>query len=96
MPTVKLGQSSKRRVNRGTRVLKTCESGHRHSILVDVINFDEIGSSNRQYCGRVDIGIDHWGQVVAIADIIDELNIDNGNAYHTEKEECKARKKRTS
>ncbi len=33
----------------GTRVLKACESGHRHSLKLENDNFDEWFGFNRQY-----------------------------------------------
>ncbi len=95
---LKLGQAKEKIKIDGTRVLKACESGHRHSILVrEIDNFDRVVRANRTVLtgilnGMIDIGnIDHWGKVSCrnYTDvIIDRLNIDNGNAYHTE-EGCK-------
>lgn len=43
LPTVKAGAIFKEKIKiDGTRVLKTCGSGHKHSILVrEIDNFDE-------------------------------------------------------
>lgn len=98
LPTVKAGAIFKEKIKiDGTRVLKACESGHRHSILVrEIDNFDEWFEStdsinwNLKWNDRYWY-IDYWGKVSCrnyTDAIIDRLNIDNGNAYHTE-EECK-------
>lgn len=98
LPTVKAGAIFKEKIKiDGARVLKACESGHRHSILVrEIDNFDEwfeLTSSiswNLKWNDRYWY-IDYWGKVSCrnyTDAIIDRLNIDNGNAYHTE-EECK-------
>lgn len=98
LPTVKAGAIFKEKIKiDGTRVLKACESGHRHSILVrEIDNFDEWFESTSSISWNLKWGdrywyIDYWGKVSCrnyTDAIIDRLNIDNGNAYHTE-EECK-------
>ena len=98
LPTVKAGAIFKEKIKiDGTRVLKACESGHRHSILVrEINNFDEWFESTSSISWNLKRGdrywyIDYWGKVSCrnyTDAIIDRLNIDNGNAYHTE-EECK-------
>ena len=98
LPTVKAGAIFKEKIKiDGTRVLKTCESGYRHSILVrEIDNFDEWFESTSSISWNLKWGdrywyIDYWGKVSCrnyTDAIIDRLNIDNGNAYHTE-EECK-------
>nr|DAP00666.1 MAG TPA: hypothetical protein [Caudoviricetes sp.] len=98
LPTVKAGAIFKEKIKiDGTRVLKACESGHRHSILVrEIDNFDEWFESTSSINWNLKWGdrywyIDWWGNVNCrnYADaIIDRLNIDNGNVYYTE-EECK-------
>ena len=98
LPTVKAGAIFKEKIKiDGTRVLKACESGHRHSILVrEIDNFDEWFESISSISWNLKWGdrywyIDYWGKVGCrnyTDAIIDRLNIDNGNAYHTE-EECK-------
>lgn len=97
LPTVKAGAIFKEKIKiDGTRVLKVCESGHRHSIPVrEIDNFDEWFEStdsinwNLKWNDRYWY-IDYWGKVSCrnyTDAIIDRLNIDNGNTYHTE-EEC--------
>lgn len=98
LPTVKAGAIFKEKIKiDGTRVLKACESGHRHSILVrEIDNFDEWFEPTDSINWKLKWGdtywyIDYWGKVSCrnyTDAIIDRLNIDNGNAYHTE-EECK-------
>ena len=101
LPTVKAGAIFKEEIKiDGTRVLKACESGHRHSILVrEIDNFDEWFESTSSISWNLKWGdrywcIDYWGNVNYrnYADaIIDRLNIDNGNVYYTEEECEKAR-----
>ena len=98
LPTVKAGAIFKEKIKiDGTRVLKTCESGYRHSILVrEIDNFDEWFEPTDSINWKLKWNdrywyIDYWGKVSCrnyTDAIIDRLNIDNGNAYHTE-EECK-------
>lgn len=98
LPTVKAGAIFKEKIKiDGTRVLKACESGRKHSILVrEIDNFDEWFESTSSISWNLKWGdrywyIDYWGNVNYrnYADaIIDRLNIDNGNVYYTE-EECK-------
>lgn len=98
LPTVKAGAIFKEKIKiDGTRVLKACESGRKHSILVrEIDNFDEQFESTSSISWNLKWGdrywyIDYWGNVNYrnYADaIIDRLNIDNGNVYYTE-EECK-------
>ncbi len=74
--------------------------GHRHSILVrEIDNFDEvvrITDSIAGTNGMIDIGTSTIGARLANRNytdaIIDRLNIDNGNTYHTE--ECKAHERK--
>jgi hypothetical protein len=96
LPTVKAGAIFKEKIKiDGTRVLKTCGSGHKHSILVrEIDNFDEWFESTSSISWNLKWGdrywyIDYWGNVNYrnYADaIIDGLNIDNGNVYHTKEE----------
>ena len=98
LPTVKAGAIFKEKIKiDGTRVLKACESGRKHSILVrEIDNFDEWFEPTDSINWKLKWGdtywyIDYWGKVSCrnyTDAIIDRLNIDNGNAYHTE-EECK-------
>lgn len=98
LPTVKAGAIFKEKIKiDGTRVLKACESGRKHSILVrEIDNFDEWFESTSSTSWNLKWNdrywyIDYWGKVSCrnyTDAIIDRLNIDNGNAYHTE-EECK-------
>ena len=98
LPTVKAGAIFKEKIKiDGTRVLKTCGSRHKHSILVrEIDNFDEWFESTSSISWNLKWGdrywyIDYWGNVNYrnYADAtIDRLNIDNGNVYYTE-EECK-------
>lgn len=98
LPTVKAGAIFKEKIKiDGTRVLKACESGRKHSILVrEIDNFDEWFEPTSSISWNLKWGdrywyIDYWGNVNYrnYADaIIDRLNIDNGNVYYTE-EECK-------
>ena len=98
LPTVKAGAIFKEKIKiDGTRVLKTCGSGHKHSILVrEIDNFDEWFESTSSISWNLKWNdrywyIDYWGKVSCrnyTDAVIDRLNIDNGNAYHTE-EECK-------
>lgn len=98
LPTVKAGEIFKEKIKiDGTRVLKTCGSGHRHSILVrEIDNFDKWFEPTNSISWKLKWGdtywyIDYFGKVSCrnyTDAIIDRLNIDNGNAYHTE-EECK-------
>ncbi len=66
----KLGQSSKK--IKISRVLKTCESGHRHSILVrEIDNFDEWFPSQQTVLtgilnGMIDIGTSTIGARLAV------------------------------
>lgn len=96
LPTVKAGAIFKEKIKiDDTRVLKACESGHRHSILVrEIDNFDEWFEPTDSINWKLKWGdtywhIDYWGKVSCrnYADaIIDGLNIDNGNVYHTKAE----------
>ena len=96
LPTVKAGAIFKEKIKiDGTRVLKACESGHRHSILVrEIDNFDEWFESTDSINWKLKWGdtywyIDYWGKVSCrnyAGAIIDGLNIDNGNVYHTKAE----------
>ena len=96
LPTVKTGAIFKEKIKiDGTRVLRSCESGHKHSILVrEIDNFDEWFESTSSISWNLKWGdrywyIDYWGNVNYrnYADaIIDRLNIDNGNVYHTKEE----------
>ena len=69
LPTVKAGAIFKEKIKiDGTRVLKACESGHRHSILVrEIDNFDEWFEStdsinwNLKWNDRYWY-IDYWGE----------------------------------
>ena len=98
LPTVKAGAIFKEKIKiDGTRVLKACESGRKHSILVrEIDNFDEWFEPTDSINWNLKWNdtywyIDYWGKVSCrnyTDAIIDRLNIDNGNAYHTE-EECK-------
>lgn len=98
LPTVKAGAIFKEKIKiDGTRVLKTCGSRRKHSILVrEIDNFDKWFESTSSISWNLKWGdrywyIDYWGNVNYrnYADaIIDRLNIDNGNVYYTE-EECK-------
>jgi len=95
-PTVKAGAIFKEKIKiDGTRVLKACESGRKHSILVrEIDNFDEWFEPTSSISWNLKWGdrywyIDYWGKVSCrnyTDAIIDRLNIDNGNAYHTEEE----------
>lgn len=96
LPTVKAGAIFKEKIKiDGTRVLKACESGRKHSILVrEIDNFDEWFEPTNSISWKLKWGdrywhIDYWGKVGFrnYADaIIDGLNIDNGNVYHTKAE----------
>lgn len=96
LPTVKAGAIFKEKIKiDGTRVLKACESGRKHSILVrEIDNFDEWFEPTSSISWNLKWGdrywyIDYWGNVNYrnYADaIIDRLNIDNGNVYHTKEE----------
>ena len=96
LPTVKAGAIFKEKIKiDGTRVLKTCGSGHKHSILVrEIDNFDEWFESIDSINWKLKWGdtywyIDYWGKVSCrnyTDAIIDRLNIDNGNVYHTKEE----------
>lgn len=96
LPTVKAGAIFKEKIKiDSTRVLKACESGHRHSILVrEIDNFDEWFKPTDSISWKLKWGdrywhIGYWGKVNYrnYADaIIDRLNIDNGNVYHTKEE----------
>lgn len=96
LPTVKAGAIFKEKIKiDGTRVLKICGSGHKHSILVrEIDNFDEWFKPTDSISWKLKWGdrywhIDYWGKVDFrnYADaIIDGLNIDNGNVYHTKEE----------
>ena len=96
LPTVKAGAIFKEKIKiDGTRVLKACESGRKHSILVrEIDNFDEWFESTSSISWNLKWNdrywyIDYWGKVSCrnyTDAIIDRLNIDNGNAYHTEEE----------
>ena len=96
LPTVKAGAIFKEKIKiDGTRVLKICGSGHKHSILVrEIDNFDEWFKPTDSISWKLKWGdrywhIDYWGKVEFrnYADaIIDGLNIDNGNVYHTKEE----------
>lgn len=96
LPTVKAGAIFKEKIKiDGTRVLKACESGRKHSILVrEIDNFDEWFEPTSSISWKLKWGdrywyIDYWGNVNYrnYADaIIDRLNIDNGNVYHTKEE----------
>lgn len=98
LPTVKAGAIFKEKIKiDGTRVLKACESGRKHSIIVrEIDNFDEWFEPTDSINWNLKWNdtywyIDYWGKVSCrnyTDAIIDRLNIDNGNAYHTE-EECK-------
>lgn len=98
LPTVKAGAIFKEKIKiDGTRVLKACESGRKHSILVrEIDNFDEWFEPTDSINWNLKWNdtywyIDYWGKVSCrnyTDAIIDRLNIDNGNTYHTE-EECK-------
>ena len=96
LPTVKAGAIFKEKIKiDGTRVLKTCGSGRKHSILVrEIDNFDEWFEPTDSINWKLKWGdtywhIDYWGKVESrnYADaIIDGLNIDNGNVYYTKAE----------
>lgn len=96
LPTVKAGAIFKEKIKiDGTRVLKACESGHRHSILVrEIDNFDEWFEPTDSINWKLKWGdrywyIDYWGKVSCrnyTDAIIDRLNIDNGNVYYTKEE----------
>ena len=96
LPTVKAGAIFKEKIKiDGTRVLKACESGRKHSILVrEIDNFDEWFESTSSISWNLKWNdrywyIDYWGKVSCrnyTDAIIDRLNIDNGNTYHTEEE----------
>ena len=96
LPTVKAGAIFKEKIKiDGTRVLKTCGSGHKHSILVrEIDNFDKWFESTSSISWNLKWGdrywyIDYWGNVNYrnYADaIIDRLDIDNGNVYYTKEE----------
>ena len=96
LPTVKAGAIFKEKIRiDGTRVLKACESGYRHSIPVrEIDNFDEWFEPTDSINWKLKWGdtywhIDYWGKVDFrnYADaIVDRLNIDNGNVYHTKTE----------
>lgn len=96
LPTVKAGAIFKEKIKiDGTRVLKACEPGRKHSILVrEIDNFDEWFEPTDSINWKLKWGdtywhIDYWGKVESrnYADaIIDGLNIDNGNVYYTKAE----------
>lgn len=96
LPTVKAGAIFKEEIKiDGTRVLKACESGHRHSILVrEIDNFDEWFEPTSSISWNLKWNdrcwyIDYWGKVSCrnyTDAIIDRLNIDKGNVYHTKEE----------
>lgn len=98
LPTVKAGAIFKEKIKiDGTRVLKACESGRKHSILVrEIDNFDEWFEPTDSINWNLKWNdtywyIDYFGKVSCrnyTDAVIDRLNIDNGNTYHTE-EECK-------
>lgn len=104
LPTVKAGAIFKEKIKiDGTRVLRSCESGRKHSILVrEIDNFDEWFKPTDSISWKLKWGdrywhIDYWGKVDFrnYADaIIDGLNIDNGNVYYTKEKAEQARERK--
>ena len=103
LPTVKAGAIFKEKIKiDGTRVLKACESGHRHSILVrEIDNFDEWfePTDSVHWTPKKDdeyFWMNSYGETqpdVWDGDSIDSMRLALGMVYCTE-EECERAKER--